>query len=361
MAVQVYDLNGKVTANSAVILDMKQEISDIDAGLNGEHGVYTRLSAVEKRLDGMEQRLDSVEQRLDNLTTDVSGIKEVVNISAIMASTGFRATVDALSVESNDRNISYTAFNASTSIGTDSDGNEYVAKDLVGDKILLTYTEDDEEVYFLGQYNEKYHWDGYCVTNTYNLSGELTGICESNFDDGRRIDYKSFCKVHTADDKWIYSDKVCNEDNNSGTNILYSLNYDKKKKFIPTNVRATDIVFTDKFVAENDPRMISFYHGNTADGKYNDNTGEAYEVIYNEDGTVKTLYTGGFKDGTFNDDTGNAWDITYFAQSGYYYYNTGIFRNGNAVEKSGEPISVEQIEKILSESMIKIDTELKWR
>ena len=142
---------------------------------------------------------------------------------------------------------------------------------------------------------------------------------------------------------------------------MYSLNYDKKKKFIPTNVRATDIVFTDKFVAENDPRMISFYHGNTADGKYNDNTGEAYEVIYNEDGTVKTLYTGGFKDGTFNDDTGNAWDITYFAQSGYYYYNTGIFRNGNAVEKSGEPISVEQIEKILSESMIKIDTELKWR
>ena len=361
MAVQIYDLNGQIAANSAMMLDMKQEISDIAAGLNGERGVYARLAAVEKHLDGMEQRLNSVEQRMDGLATDVSGIKEVVNISAIMASTNIKASVDTLSVEPNDRNISYNAFSASTSIGTDSDGNKYVAKDLVGDRILLTYIEDDEEVYFLGQYNEKYHWDGYCVTNTYNLSGELTGICESNFNDGQRIDYKSFCKSHTDSSKWTYSNKSCNEANNSGINISYSFSYNKTKIFTPTNARVTDLVFTDKFIVDNDPRMISYYSGNTADGKYNDTTGKAYEVIYDEDGSVKTLYIGGFKDGTFDDNTGNAWDIAYSGSDGGYYYNTGIFRNGHAVKKSNKLINMQQIEKILAASEVNIDTELNWK
>lgn len=244
-----------------------------------------------------------------------------------------------------------------TKIGIDADGNEYIAKDLINETVLLTYKENDKEIYFLGQYNENYHWNGYCVTNAYFLDGSLYGICESNFEDGKRLDYKS---IYLSDNgQWIFSDRICNDGSNSGTSIHYTLNYDKIKNFTSTNVRVNDIIYTDKFIDSVSPVIKSFYSGDTSQEYYNDNSGNAYEIIYNDDGTVKTLYVGCFANGTFNDDTGNAWDIAYAEKYGSYVYNTGNFKNGNAVNKSTEPISIEEIQKIVSK--YNFDSELKWK
>lgn len=93
---------------------------------------------------------------------------------------------------------------------------------------------------------------------------------------------------------------------------------------------------------------------------YNDTSGNAYEVIYYSDGTVKTLYNGQFVDGTFNDSTGNAWDISYSEKEGVYIYNKGIFKNNYATDTvESEPVDLNRINKIIDGK--KYDCELKWR
>lgn len=333
MANQLYDLNSKaLTEDSLVISSMQDNIKDINNGLNGNDGIYSRLAILEEK----------------------------INISVIAASADTQDYID-ISVVDNNVSTSTSSISADTCIGTDSDGKAYIAKDLIGQTILLTFKQNNKEVYFLGQYNENYHWDGYCITNAYYLDGTLYGICESNFDDGKRLDYKSFCESESNAYEWIYSDKVCNENNNSGTNILYSFDYNKEKNFTNTNVRITDIIYVDDFVENIKPTICTYYSGNTSNGKYNDDTGNAYEIIYNDDGTIKTLYVGKFEDGTFNDNTGNAWDIAYSDDGGYYVYNTGEFKNGHAVNRSTTPIDIARINEIIVEHGQTFDVELKWK
>ena len=115
----------------------------------------------------------------------------------------------------------------------------------------------------------------------------------------------------------------------------------------------------DNFIEKQDAVMLQYYHGNTSDGKYNDNSGSAYLVKFYEDGTVKTLYVGNFANGTFNDNTNNAWNIVYAEELGYYVYHSGIFKNGSAIDNSIEPITQQQInEKI---SGYDFDCPLKWK
>lgn len=341
MATQLYDLNSKALTEDSKFIssitdsvnNVAEDVKKIDNGLNGAQGMYARLAIVEEKL----------------------------NTPIITAATDTQRFASTASLVRNDINISKSSISSDACIGTDSDGNVYIAKDLIDETILLTYVEDDKELYFLGQYNENYHWNGYCVTNAYNSDGTLYGICESNFDDGKRLDYKSFCVSESNDKEWIYSDKICNENNNSGTNILCSFDYGKKKNFTNTNVRITDIIYVDSFVESINPTVLTYYCGNTSDGKYNDDTGNAYEIIYNDDGTIKTLYVGNFKDGTFNDDTGKAWDIAYSSEGGYYVYNKGEFKDGRAVNRSTTQITIDRINEIISEHEQKFDVELKWK
>lgn len=37
--------------------------------------------------------------------------------------------------------------------------------------VILVYTEDDKDVFFMGKFNDNYHWDGYCITNVYYKDG----------------------------------------------------------------------------------------------------------------------------------------------------------------------------------------------
>lgn len=315
--------------------------------------------------EGFEEEIDKINETLNGdgsddkpgLVTKVNTIEKLLEISPIFATSDIISSVDGVSKEPNNISEVGSSIEADTCIGTDAEGNVYLAEDLINETILLIYTEEDKEVYFLGQYNEDYKWNGYCVTNAYYTNGALYGICESNFDNGKRLDYKSF--VLTEKNEWIYSDKVCNGEINSGVNILYSLYYDKIKSFTGANARITDMLYTDEFIETTNPVMMKYYSGNTIDGQYSDDSGKAYEIKYDEDGTVTLLYVGQFKDGTFNDMTGNAWEIVYAEKYGYYVCNTGNFKDGHTDNPSGTAINMDEITQIISD--YDFSSELKWK
>lgn len=332
MGIQLYELKGISEKNSAAIVDIQKNLDKINTGLNGEgetKGIYTRLALIEKNL----------------------------KIPTISASADITASIES-SIERNDVGISTTSFSDETTIGTDSDGKVYIAKDLIGETILLTYIDNNKEVYFLGQYNGNYNWDGFCVTNAYNLDGSLYGICESDFDNGKRLNYKSLITTNISD-IWIFSNRVCNGDENIGTNIHYSFCYNKIKNFTSTNVKISDMLYVDKFLQNTNPIITKYYSGNTSNSLFNDNSGSAYEIIYDKDGTIRTLYVGNFIDGYFNDNTGNAWDISYSDEYKTYFYNKGIFRNGTFIGDSTDAVDINKINNIVSK--YNFIGELNWK
>lgn len=251
-----------------------------------------------------------------------------------------------------------------TRIGKDSNGDFYTANELINECILLTYEENGKEIFFLGQYNENYNWDGHCITNAYIKDGFLYGICESNFLNGERLDYKSL--YVTNSNEWIYTDRICEKDSvtkdtiNKGISITYSFLYDKKKNFTNTNVRKEDILDADELLKRvGDKSTLKYYSGNTLGERYNDTTGDAYEAIYYNDGTIKTLYKGYFINGTFNDsrpvnESGEyAWDIAYSEELGYYVLNEGEFSNGHSVNGSDTEFSLSEIKELIEKHNFK--------
>lgn len=320
--------------NTKSIQELQTSVKQIDYSINGN----PETGAV-----GINSRLDTME-----------GYMEIVKITA---SRSAQTVLGDVSVKENGAVATMVdAFSADMILGTDEEGQECLAKDYKKEPILLTYTEEDKEIFFLGQYNENYQWDGYCVTNAYFEDGTLYGVCESDFSDGERQNYKSF--VFQEEGVWLYSNRNCNKGNNIGENKTYRLDYKKEKNFTPTNVRTTDILYVDYFVEKTNPLLMSYYNGETLDGQYNDTSGQAYYVSFYEDGTVKTLYQGCMKDGQFVDETGEAWYITSNRTNGvpYMYYCGKFDKNPlGEIDESMYDLSEKEIAKILKEKNCTLD------
>lgn len=330
MAKELYDLNKKaLDENSVLISDMRSSIDDIEKGLNGSEGIYARLAKLESKID--ETPVIAVSEDTQQFVT---------------------------SVEKNDISLSGSSITSNTCIGTDVNGNVYIAEDLIGETVLLTYQEDDKEVYFLGQYNEKYHWDGYCVMNAYNEDGTLYGISESNFEDGKRLDYATFSL--NSGTEWIYTDREVTDKENTGVTIYYQNEDDAEiKNFTKTNVRRADMLYPDEYLTTKSLRMTKYYAGATVDNYFDDTTGNAYEVVYDEDGTVRMLYVGRFRDGYFNDSTGEAFSIVYSDEYSAYFCNTGNFSQGRAENPSITPITTDEIKEMTNDYTF--GCELIWK
>lgn len=209
-------------------------------------------------------------------------------------------------------------------------GREYNAEELVGKKILIPYKENNQEVYFWGQYNEKLQWDGDCLINVY-LDGNLIISSLGTFDNGNRVKYE---QIFVEDSEWIYAKRVTDGQINSGDTWKYdkTVNYSQKIAF--ENPSEDDMVRPDILNNVLNERLIARYHGSTSNGKYNDESGNAYFIAFNDDNSVRTLYHGNFKDGKFSDKTGNAWYITCAENTDYMYF-MGEFENNTAL-KNGE-------------------------
>lgn len=300
-----------------------------------------------------------VKDQLGELSNNMDSVTELLNITAIKANVTTEEYINSnVSVVDNNISNSTSSFSADTCIGTDSEGKAYIAKDLIGKTILLTFDQGDKETYFLGQYNDKYHWDGYCVINTYSTDGILNGVSESNFDDGNRLDYESFY-LSDNQDEWIYSDRDCKNDSNEGISIRYKLNYDKQKNFTLTNARASDMVYVENMQSYDDKEILSYYDGSTSNGAYNDNSGNAYLVRYNEDGFVSVFYKGCFKDGNFDD--ANAIEIVLDDSPNInkYFLYKGKFINGKRTSDDGiRYVTQDEINTVLKENGF--TDNLKW-
>lgn len=348
VVVQIISLNREIS----VIENIEENVKDINNGLNGKTGLYARLAVIENELD-----------------IEVSKIK---NTSFM-----FSAYMGEVSNKYYSSDTKKYSLNSKILIGKDTNGNFCLAENYINKTILLTYKDKadndmDVDVYFFGQYNENYHWDGFCVTNVYYSGGELDGrlheICESDFDDGERLNFKSI-HYNSEDNDWLYSDreihtKVNAETNekekvNVGINKHYTFEYEKTKNFTSSNVKTSDIMYVDNFINNVKTTLTKFYSGNTSNGSFNDISGSAYRVTYYEDGTVESVYVGKFIDGYPNDDTMNAWQIYYSPKDKSYVYCKGQFENDNFIKGSKSSKNIIEIDEIIKE--YNFECELKWR
>lgn len=221
------------------------------------------------------------------------------------------------------------------SIARDTDSDKiYNPEDLYNTPIITSYMEGNDEVYFYGRFNENNQWNGKCLLNVYN-ENKLVYVFEGIYDKGTLFSYR---RVLNNGDTWIINDRVCQEGYNSGETWTYNKSEDFMKDFTKENVKEKQILSVEQFLNSKPEVLLSYYYGNTANGLYNDNTGQAYLVTYFNNGEIegiskeriiKTLYQGCFLNGTFEDETGDAWYITRKIDTTYMYYE-GSFSNGTA-------------------------------
>ena len=264
-----------------------------------------------------------------------------------------------VTIENNGISNSKSSFEATTIVGKDLTGKTYIAKDLVGKKLILIYDiVDGKKVYFWGKYNENYHWEGECITNSFNNDGTFFGACKSNFDDGNRLDYTSLYQEDDAE--WIYTKRKVDGNINRGISKTYYCDSLEIKPFVDAEVTVDDLKDPEYYLEISKFQLKKYYSGDTSNGRYNDNTGNAYEVIYDNDGFIKTLYVGGFLNGFFDDDTNLAWDIAYSERMGEYLYHKGRFKNGHGLDTDEtEIVDKQQINEILKDK--NFECELKWK
>lgn len=244
-------------------------------------------------------------------------------------------------------------------IATDSASHrKYTRKNLQKKKILVPYMEDGQEVYFLGQFNEKGHWDGECTINVY-IDNKLYLINDAEYNDGKLVKYN---QVLDNDETWIIAKRKPKGNYNVGDSVTYRKKEKKEKKFTLESVESGDILSVNDFKDElKEKDLEGFYHGKTSGGTYDDQSGNAYMVKYDRKGIVRTIYVGRFKGGVFDDDTGQAWEIAKDEGDFQYVYFKGKFKNRVAQTtktNSKKPISVKKIHKIIDKIKFKCSVDL---
>ena len=259
--------------------------------------------------------------------------------------------VGSASNQSNNGTDARPSVSRTTVIGRDDKGNNYIAEDLINKTIIMEYEDDDKEVYFLGRYNENYHWQGFCLTNSYFMDGRLFGICESNLHDGQIKDYVSLYRENGNESEWTYTDRTRHKDKNSGISKSYFCDITDVKNFTETDIRITDFILIDDYIKDYNFQLRKYYIGDTSGGRYNDNTGNATLFEFSDNGTVYEILHGKFVNGDRVDSSNSAWRIKYDEDIQKYKK-----RSGNGAEKV---VDVNQIEDTISG--IDIDCELKWK
>lgn len=326
----------------------------------------------EKTLDGALETLQSIDKELALLSQRFDEKFPAV-VAIPVSGTDFSSNItktfynkDNVMVKSASAvSMSYTApimLDVNTRV-------TYTAKDLVDEKLLVPYKNGEEDMFFYGKFNEKGNWDGHCIINVYK-NGSLELVVDAEYDDGTLLHSKQVFHYVTIyskikQDVWAISDRTVENGYSSGYTNLYYRNGDFSQRFDPASMKEGDMISADQFYDMMDLELYAYYSGNTSDGYFNDNTGNAYLIYYNkEDNTVKTLYSGKFVDGTINDSTGNAWWITEDEETsdGRYGYYKGRFKDGDVASTKGYEynISQDRIDQLLEESG-KESLGLVWR
>lgn len=239
----------------------------------------------------------------------------------------------------------------------------YTAEKLVNQKILLPYKIENQECYFYGQFNEKNQWNGNCIINIYE-NDSLVLIMEAEYDNGNLLAYKQVFQSEKSEYAvWSFSDRTSEVNYTSGRTWNYFKTDNYIKDFEFNNVTSEDIFDVKKFEAIiKGNGLEEYYYGRTSDGFFNDDSGNAYLAKYSNDGTLRMLYVGNFKDGMPEDNTGKAWEIVFDSSNkiNKYFYFKGVFKNSKRQGKvtSRNYVTQEQINEIIKDMIF--DCELNW-
>lgn len=339
------EISEQITQLQTQIENVQTQIDNLD------------VEGIEKKIEGMYAYLyndDGVQDQLGMINAALN-IK-VINVTEEDAV----SALGNVTVVSNDISHTASGLRNDMALGVDANGHVYMADELIGETILLTYQDEGKDVFFLGQYTKELRWDGFCVTNAFYPDGTLYSICETTYDNGKRLDYKTIVRNGDRESTaWGYYCRTCNGQINTGVSIEYIFNYFELKNYTSTNVRISDIRYVDDFVKKQQKTILKYYYGNTMNGLFHDETGNAVYVKLDKDGTVRSVYKGCFEKGYFHDNTGNAWNLVYWDDAGYYICNSGDFVNGTALVFSSEKVNPEikqdEIEKM------GIPFEIRWK
>lgn len=331
----------------------------------------TNISSMSKDVDDIGDRVIKVETNITNISKLEERIGTIESAIILSAAKTLMPTENAMSSIGIEYGVSKLQYNLSEPkwksievIAKDiNTGKEYKAKDLMGEKILLPYKNGSQDVLFYGQFNENNLWDGNCIINVYERD-QLVLIMDAVYDDGNLLEYQQVIPYtnNTDGDIWIISNRLRVGEANIGESWNYIRESEIVKSFDLNSASENNLINIELFKLRTDLHLIGYYHGNTSEGFYNDDTGNAYLVKYAEDGTVRTLYAGKFKNGKFHDDSGNAWYIAREEDTEYMYFK-GVFKDGRAKEENKDvpfenPVYIERITEIIQSYTFKC--ELKW-
>lgn len=201
----------------------------------------------------------------------------------------------------------------------------YTAEDLQNKLIVTMYKESGYEIYFLGTYNENNHWNGECILNAY-WNNELVSVFSGIYNDGELYSYKRVSCDQS--EGWTVAKRTNYDTYASGETWNYEKSKSFPKKIDSEKLDESQIWTVDEFLNNLGERLTGYYKGNTSEGTYNDNTGDAYIVRYNESGNVRYLYKGKIVNGEEFDDTGDALIISWgYANDGYHSYKGEFIGN----------------------------------
>lgn len=239
----------------------------------------------------------------------------------------------AMTTNSNtgDKELAPLTWKDTTVVDEDED---ITAEDLIGKKIVATYEEEGIHTVFYGSYNQRYHWQGSCLLNSYNDDQQLVYVMEGLYEDGELLSYKQFSveKDEKGEEYWLVTKRIAVEGGNQGESWTYYKEGNIKQTFEWGVVTPQDMFTIDDIMDRLSPLRRSYYKGMTADGQYNDKTGDSLLVLFDKEGEVNTLYQGQFVDGTMEDATGNAWEIARDPKQNIpYMYQQGVFEGGRCI------------------------------
>lgn len=335
------------------------------------HDLPSSVNSIDKRLTKVETQTEIVVGNYETLSSRVwaenkiesnekslaeSDVEPGLDMKILVASSNFSAGMISTKVPTNDINSAFLAdikdIPEEEKIGTNLKNKEDVTKKSIENQtFIMQYEENGFEVFFYGKYNEDGNWDGNCIINRYK-SGNLSSIMEATYINGDLQTYKHIFKGMNLKNQeiWYVSDRKIEDDRSiSGETTTYFFYGDYKKRFENDNFTEEDMLSVEEFVNTIPSTQEGYYNGYVCDGRYNDESGNAYLIKYKPDGTVRFLYKGNIKNGVPNDNTKNAWSISWgYANDGYYYYE-GVFKDGEHgnTPKNWKPMTQEEIEEKL--------------
>lgn len=343
-------------------------------GFTNVASLPVQMDSLEKTIDRMSTQLENINEKIEKLEQTDSYILTQIGSYPSNAHPSITGTPPSSMVKKMNYNFNGAdnpgqaqatklSLKSETVIAVNQiTGTEYKLSQVADQRILLPYTSGGQEVYFYGQISENGNWDERCILNAYR-DNKLELITEAIYDDGKLLSCKQiFYYDFTADGKtqtvWAYSDRVHEEGFSSGATWLYVKKDadNQTKMFGLDDVEVADIITADDFRDKISGQKIAYYHGNTADGYFNDDTGDAYVIHYFPDGTVRYFGTGKFTHGDFTDSTGNAWYIVredgedgkkptdYMCYKGKM--KNGMLSNSSNIKRFSTPLDSNDIQEI---------------